>query len=775
VSLFYGLFAGPHSKCSSAAAIVTSTDVSLPYIAMATGSANKAANPLAHWITGPTRSGKTQQLIEFASETGAPQRQPLLIFAANGDNRMRLAERLTEELSDRVATFTTSPAGFIQDEIILFWPLLVQQLDAVQAQFPLKLRPENEQVLATELWQQSLEDGRLQVEGWRESRMVRRSLDFLQLASQAGVPTEGIPAMLKAGMPSSLAPAVLWDNVGEALTNWQNWCLQRGFLTYGIMSMLYWQHLLPMRQYQLQLFARFKGVLADDVDEYPAISAAIFSKFIEAKRPCLLTYNPQGKVRLGLGADPDALLPLAARCQTTELDLPTTDSLGKWGDTFTQWVEDPLAIPALPEEVSLLQATSRGQMLRITAEAIALAIESGQAQPDEIAVIGPGLDAIGRYSLIEILSSRGIALESLNDQRPLVSSPRVRALLALLALMYPGLGRLVDRDAIAEMLVILSQASTTLSLRPPNSPSAETMKERTLSAAVDGVLPQATGWFDLTTIDPVRAELIADNCFIPDIENPRLLPAETFARWDRLGHQTVTAYNRILSWITEQQQTQERQLALNPRKPPKPIFIIDRIIQDFLWRGNNLPYDQLATLRELTETAQYFWEVEDRLNLTDKSRTKSNKPALSDVGRFIQLIQKGTVSANPYPVNPLSLGHKGVTLSTIYQYRAQRLSHRWQFWLDAGSPLWASSAGELFGAPLFLQSWPGRQITLVEMEAANEANLSRTLHDLLGRTKEKVLLCHSELALTGQEQMGPLLSLVGSAQPADDSLMAITA
>ena len=93
----------------------------------------------AHWICGPTRSGKTQQLIEFASETGASQRQPLLIFAANGDNRMLLADRLTEALSDRVATFTTSPAGFIQDEIILFWPLLVQQLDTVQAQFPLKL------------------------------------------------------------------------------------------------------------------------------------------------------------------------------------------------------------------------------------------------------------------------------------------------------------------------------------------------------------------------------------------------------------------------------------------------------------------------------------------------------------------------------------------------------------------------------------------------------------------------------------------------------------
>ncbi|MEM8502037.1 MAG: hypothetical protein AAF716_02665 [Cyanobacteria bacterium P01_D01_bin.1] len=711
----------------------------------------------AYWCFGVTRSGKTQELISFAQQVGASQQQPLLIFGANGDNRIALAERLIDELGDRVATLTSTPAGFIQDEIVLFWPLLVQSLN-LQAQFPLKLRPETEQVLATALWRPQLDSGVLQVDGWRDSRMVRRSLDFLQLASQGCVPIEEIAGILKAGMPGSLAPAALWETVGEALVSWQNWCLHRGLLTYGIMSTLYWRHLLPMAQYQTQLLTRFKGVLADDVDEYPAIMSALFSVFLEAERPCLFTFNPQGKIRFGLGADPAALLPLSARCEQMTLDEPAKDSLGRWGDRVADWVADPLAMPTLPDEITLLQATSRGQMLRITAEAIARAIESSQIQPDEIAVIGPGLDSIGRYSLIEILSSRGIAIESLNDQRPLVSSPMVRALLSLLALIYPGLGRLVNRDAIAEMLVVLSQNLT------PHSPT--------------GGLSEAEAWFDLIIIDPVRAELIADNCFVPDIENPHLLPAETFSRWDRLGHRSVSAYNRILSWIDSQKQLAQQRLTL------KPVITIDRIVQDFLWRGTHLPYDQLATLRELMETAQHFWEVEDRLNRVELNRVDSSRKTtnasrsdnlLSDVGRFIQLIQKGTVSANPYPVNPRALGRKGVTLSTIYQYRAQRLTHRWQFWLDAGSPLWASSAGELFGALLFLQDWPGGPITLAEIEAANEANLSRTLHDLLGRAGEQILLCHSELALTGQEQMGPLISLVGAAQPADDALTAASA
>ena len=698
------------------------------------------------WITGATRSGKTQQLIEFAAQIAAKPPQPLLIFAANGDNRMTLASRLVDALSDRVATLTATPTGFIEDEVVLFWPLLVQQL-GLRAQFPLKLRPENEQVLATQLWQPRLDSGALAVEGWREARMVRRTLDFLQLASQGSVPLEEISERLKVGMPGMLAPAALWETVGAALSEWYQWCLDRGLLTYGVMSTLYWRYLLPNAQYQQKLLARFRGVLADDLDEYPAIAAPLFRCFLEAQRPCLFTYNPMGKVRLGLGADPDALLPLAAHCEQIDLLGAAADSLGALGDRFTQWVEDPLAIPEMPDTVSVLQATSRGQMLRLVAEAIARAIESGQAKPDEIAVIGPGLDAIGRYSLIEILNGRGIAIESLNDQRPLVTSPMVRSLLSLLGLIYPGLGRLVDRDAVAEMLVVMSQNLASLSMQTTEGASA------------------ALPWFDLVAIDPVRAELLADNCFVPDIEHPHLLPAKTFARWDRLGHQTVSAYERILRWI----ETQKQQLA--QRMTTSPVLAIDRIIQDFLWRGNHLPSDQIATLRELMETAQYFWEVEERLRLVDGPQRSEH---LSAVGRFIQLLQKGTVSANPYPVKPLAPDRQGVTLSTIYQYRLQRLHHPWQFWLDAGSPLWVTGRQEIFGAPIFLQGWRQQMMSLVETEANNDAYLNRTLHDLLGRATQRVVLCHSELALTGQEQTGPLLPLVGAAQPVEDSLLAET-
>lgn len=685
------------------------------------------------WITGPTRSGKTARLVEQLAQTPEIETQvidqlPWLVFAANGDNRIALANRLAECIRGQIPYITTTPSGFIQNEVILFWPLLVEVLQ-LKAQFPLKLRPENEQLLASQLWHSALTDGSLLIEGWREAQTIRRILDFLQLAASAGIAIEEIPARLQAGMLPNLAPPDTWQTIGDVLLLWRDWCLERGLLTYGLMTALYWQYLLPHPQYQTQLLERFSSVMADDVDEYPAIVVDLFKVFLSQSKPCCFTYNPQGKVRLGLSADPEATLTLSQFCQQVTFDHPAENSLGYvWADSVLQWVNDPLAIPEIPETVSLIQGTTRGKMLRQTAEFIGAAIHAGAVEPQDVAVIGPGLDAIARYSLIEILGNKGIAIESLNDQRPLISSPLVRALLSLLALVYPGLGRLVDRDAVAEMLVVLSQT--------PDMDAGEP-------------------WFELTRIDPVRAELIADHCFVPDIENPHLLPVENFPRWDRLGYAATNAYQRILAWLEKQKQ----QL----RFPQKPVLIIDRIIQDFLWRGNYLPFDQLSALRELIETAQYFWEVEDRLRLFSPP---SAGDTLSDVGRFIQLLQKGTISANPYPVKPLDPNRQGVTFATVFQYRAQRLTHRWQFWLDAGSPRWLTGKDELFGAAIFLHSWSGKPVTSADTEAMHEARLERILRDLLGRTTERLFLCHSDLALNGQEQMGPLLTLVNLAEPA---------
>ncbi|MEH2356209.1 recombinase family protein [Nostoc sp.] len=718
------------------------------------------------WIVGTSRSGKTARLVEqfcnwvtsekqytesfYTKKTGRKktghvpeflylkQTEPgVLVLAANDDNRRELGDIIVTSTLGKYPVRAKTPLGFFQDEVILFWPLLINSLN-LKAQFPVRLRPETEQELATKLWRPQLDEEILRLAGVNESRLVRRILDLLQLAAYSGIPCEDIAQILAKGFgenTTTLEPEFL----ASLLLDWRNWCLERGLLTYGIITELYSQHLLSDRNYQQHLTKRYQAVLADDVDDYPSVARLLFELLLDRGAVGAFSYNPDGAVRLGLGADPKYLEGLAERCRVEILNGPPSESLSEQlTKQMVELVTEPMVLLSLPKTVYSIQTTSRAQLLRQTAEEIANAIQSQQVQPEEVAIIAPGLDAIARYTLVEILVKQNIQVESLNDQRPLISSPIIRALLTMLALVYPGLGRLVDRDAVAEMLVVLSRKQQS----PENSIDA--MNRVSTTDAMNRVS---------TNIDPVRAGLIADYCFVPHPDRPNLLPVSTFERWDRIGYAATTAYNQILEWLEQQRSQQELRLI------PSPISLLDRAIQRFLWNGSNLPYEQLAALRELLETAQHYWEIDTRLRQIAPVETTPHTTIIE----FIQLLRRGTITANAYPVRPIGGARKAVTLATIFQYRSSRRSHQWHFWLDAGSPLWAKGgAATLFGAPFFLRDRLGEPWTAEDEKLAEEQRLQRILTDLLSRVSERVYLCHSDLAVNGQEQLGPLLPLVNA-------------
>ncbi|MDX2230842.1 MAG: recombinase family protein [Leptolyngbyaceae cyanobacterium bins.349] len=720
------------------------------------------ADPKRIWITGASRSGKTTRLIrvfcdwvrsltsESPSVTPQISATPptllpgVLVLAAIGDNRIDLVDRLTTATQGKYAVTSTTPLGFVQDEVTLFYPLLVQQL-GLTAQFPIRLSPENELELATQLWRPELDVLISQHSAVNVARLVRRVLDLLQLAALAGIPIADIPTILQQGLGEHNQELPLpADQVADWLQQWQTWCLARGLVSYGLMASLYWQWLLPHPTYQQHLAQRYQFLLADDVDEYPAIARDLFEVLMQQGIAAAFTFNPDGAVRLGLGADPTYLAALAEQCETVELsDRPVPSLATEWSEAIVEFVTNPLAFTRPPAAMQTIQTSSRAELLRQTAAMIVAAVQAQQIQPRDIAVIGPGLDAIARYALIEMLTKQGIPVASLHDQRPLNSFPVVRALLTLLALVYPNLGRLVDREAIAEMLVVLSQQAAgrtdahSGTEAPGSTPPTLPRASATLTAA--GAL-----------IDPVRAGLLADYCFAPHPDRPRLLPATTFPRWDRLGYQASDAYQQMVQWIEQQQE----QLA--QRLMPNPVALCDRAIQQFLLSAGSLPYHQLAAIRQFIETAQHYWEVNQRLQQSQRG----DFPAGLVVSRFIQLLRTGAIAANPYPVRPIGPESNAVTLATVFQYRSNRGAHRWQFWLDAASPRWLSGVDALFASPLFLHDWSGHFWTGADALEANEQRLRRILLDLLARAEERVYLCHSELATNGQEQTGILLPLV---------------
>lgn len=696
----------------------------------------------AIWIEGGTRSGKTDALVaQFCQwldervvlSKHSHQNSKILVLAGNDDSKRDIGDRLIGKTQGKYPISAKTTIGFIQDEVLLFYPLLIQELK-LPAYIPLRLRPETEQDLATKLWQPALE--RL---NWREIapseyRFVRRVLDLLQLAAYSCTPLADLPEILTQGFGAD-EHSDIYQCVESLAAEWRDWCLDRGLLTYGIMTELYWRHLLPHPEYQRRLGDRYWVVLADDVDDYPALGRQICDFLLDAGVWGAFSYNPDGMVRLGLSADPDYLLGLKSRCESViyldSIDPNLFVDRNSSVEAIVQAVIDPGNIPPLPDRISAIETRTRGEMLKVTALKAIELITSGKVAPGEIAMIAPGLDAVSRSTITDIFTQHQIPIASLNAQLPLNSDPGVRALLTLMALTYPNLGQLTSRDEIADLLVTLSP------IYPP-----------TTAAVISS--PQVKRWgeskIELTSIDPVRAGLLADYCYAPSLSQPRLLPYANFPRWDRLGASATRAYDRILAWVERVQQQQ-----------PSPLNLLTEAIGYFFQQGSYLPFDRLSALRELMETAQHYWQVAERTH----SPAEYLESAHQITAQFILLLRQGTITANPYPVSQLQPQHQAVTLSNIFQYRASKRSHPYHFWLDVGSPLWAEGgAATLYGANLLLNANAGKIWTEADTQAADERRLERILRDLLHRVNDRLYLCNSDLATNGQEQIGALLTLV---------------
>ena len=100
-------------------------------------------------------------------------------------------------------------------------------------------------------------------------------------------------------------------------------------------------------------------------------------------------------------------------------------------------------------------------------------------------------------------------------------------------------------------------------------------------------------------------------------------------------------------------------------------------------------------------------------------------------------------------------------LANAFQYLNARLSHPWQFWLDAGSQLWQySGAIALWSSSRFLH-----EVMPEEATQRLEQRFQNTLLDVLGRAESRIYLCHSELTVNGQFQTGPLMPWIERALP----------
>ncbi len=548
-----------------------------------------------------------------------------------------------------------------------------------------------------ELAEQLLAEALPTIPNLRPEQVVRHIIDNLHLVAAAGLPLSELePRLIQAS--ADLIPLDDLQTVARLALRFREACLKQGLLTYSLVIDLYCRVLLPQPQYQQQLRQRWQAMICDDLDEFPAFWQLVCALFGDGLRPS------RDYRELAVSFNPSGAVRLGYGADPVFWQ--------HWGRDRCE-LESRMA-PPLSQDFATLLALVQA--------------------PDVWDVLPPervhSIQTTTRRELLEAVA------EAVTTEVASGTDPETIAIIA------PGL----DPVATYTLTSLLQAQGIAVQSPAPTTPLWSVAWIRALLHAMALVYPGGGRVLNpgsiaemltvLLGIDPVRAGLLADTCYEPSLKTPRLLPSSSHPRRDRLGAQASRRYDEGVQWLREQ----------NPQPPLAEFFWL--AMQQF---GLERPASDLAAYRSLSEAVQRYAAVAQRLGKDTELATN-----------FYQLLAKGTVTTAAQ-TRDLTLG--GVTLSSIYQYRSHHLRHRLHYWLDVGSHLWNTAYSSFGGFQIknpyiFLAAWQPQPWSAEATQALLNDQLQRSLRDLLQRCQERLVLCHSDLALNGSEAQGPLLSLL---------------
>jgi hypothetical protein len=480
------------------------------------------------------------------------------------------------------------------------------------------------------------------------------------------------------------------------------------------------------------LRSRYRHLIADNVEESPAVAHDVLAEWLPDFTSALLIYDRDAGLRTQLGADPEGGYGLAAHCdRRVTLTEPVASSpevavLGRaladaldYAPEVLPDAEGPATPDDTPPEVLLRTPAELpryyAQMLDDIAGEVARLVHETGVAPCEIAVLPPFLPAGLRFLLAERLAAHGIATHSHRPSRALREEPATQCLLTLAALGLPALG---VRPAPAEVALALM-----------------------LSVA---------------KLDLVRARLLADFAY----RSGDATPLTSLAALDEHLQQRITPelgarYEALREWLAAEAQrsaAQSTTLALD--------HFISRLFNELLAQpgyGFHENYDAAAITAILVESARTFRQVVQAVLPSEAGATIARD--------YAALVREGLVGAL-YARRWERQPEDAVLLTPAYTYVMNDRRTDYQVWLEVGSTRWWERLYQPLTMPEVLsRRWPpGRRWTDEEDYARRTDTLARLVLGLTRRCRRSVYLGLSELNENGNEMRGPLLQAIRQAR-----------
>jgi len=699
------------------------------------------------FLSGPPGSGKTSLAVNrlrWLVQHGMPATS-ILVLVPQRLSAVPFLDTLRDpELGPAGQVDVVTFDGMARRVIELYWPLIGDRAGFAHPTLPpVLLNVETAQYFMDMLIAPLIdEDGYFGGVTIERTRLVGQLLDNLNKAALIGIPLDQVPARLKAAWGGDAAQRPAFDQAGECVQRFRDYCLQHNLLDFSLQIETFARHLSPQPAVRAYLFQRYRHLIVDNLEEDTPVMHDLLIEWVKHSDSAWLVFDQEGGHRTFLGADPGSGARLAEVCdealELTESRVAPPDVLhlaDQIGVSLRRRAAGGSREADFRSILHIQPAPHRfhPQMLEWVVGEVGRLVHEEGVRPDRIVILAPFVGDALRFALLTQLSARAVPARSHRPSRSLRDEPAVRCMLTLARLAHPP------------------------------------WKMMPLAYDVTLALTQAIGGMDL-----VRAHLLASIVYRGGNQGGRLAPFGSIedAMRQRIGVELGTRYEILRSWLESYQAAQAEE--------ETPIdHCLGRLFGEVLSQPGfgfhraglagpagvpTSPYgEEAAALAEAGRIASEL--IESARKFRQALELVPQPPDLVPVGaRFVRMVERGVLAATY--VASWQLAHAdAVLLAPAYTYLMTNRPVDYQFWLDAGSLGWWERIYQPLTHPYVLRrDWqPGRLWSDEDEFEARQDTLWRLILGLVRRCRKGVYLGVSDLNEQGYEQRGPLLQAIQSA------------
>jgi len=444
----------------------------------------------------------------------------------------------------------------------------------------------------------------------------------------------------------------------------------------------------------------------------------LLREWIGFAQSALVIYDRGGGYRRFLGADPRSAQSLQNACEErvelADSFVVTEDvaGLSRALSVSLQKASPAVEDAAAARRVLDFQAHRYyPQMLDWVADEIEILVREEGACPGEIVVLAPFLSDALRFSLINRLESREIAVRSHRPSRALREETATQCLLTLAALAHPAWG-----------------------IRPTAFDVASAMMQ-----AIEGM-------------DLVRAQLLTAIVYRIQDDTPTLSSFDEIQpeMQERLTYVLGERYEGLRGWL-------EAFVASSSQDIPLDHFV-SRLFGEVLSQsgyGFHRDFDGAEVAANLVESVRKFRWVTEEAGPPDG---EENRPPMSLGQEYMTMVEQGVIAAqyvrswHPEP-------DEAVLLAPAYTFLIRNRPVDYQFWLDIGSLGWWERLYQPLTNPYVYQKHWGEGAAWNENRefAINQAMMAKLVNGLLLRCQRGVFAAIVQTNEFGAQNSGPLL------------------